>query len=125
MNDSKEQVQGYSTMSDEDFKLNFSKADDIPPEFSNDKMKLPDPPKKGDLLICQICNQPIYPRIPKFLNDKSIPERNFMSENKVDAKREYKFHFHHACREEALHEADRNTPHLLAERKDLYKMLNE
>lgn len=114
-----EQISGYGQMSEKEMAHYFDGKDDVDISGSN----LPKPPKKGEFIICQACGQPIYPRQKKFLENESLPKILIMSSNKHDAKREYQFHIHHACREARLKEADMMTPGLMAERKETEELL--
>jgi len=64
----------------------------------------PPPPKKGEVIICQQCGQPMLPK-------------DFSKDPKI-RKHEFKWHIHHACEQNIWDLVDRQTPGLVAERKD-------
>lgn len=66
------------------------------------KISVPKPPKKGEIIICQVCGE------------KMLPE-NF-SKNEMERKREFKWHCHWDCMQKKFNECDRKTPGLLGER---------
>jgi hypothetical protein len=124
MNERQEQITGYAKMSDKEFANNFSgKDEEMSEEFKT--QRLPDPPAPGEMIICQICNQPIYPRKEKYLNDPHISNNLIMHKDKRNAKREFDFHVHNMCREKKLMLADQNTPGLISERKPLMDLLKK
>lgn len=65
--------------------------------------RLPDPPKRGEILICQMCGHPLLPE--------------HFSKDERKRKREFKWHIHPQCFEAMDEYADRSVPGLLAERK--------
>ena len=65
---------------------------------------VPPPPKPGELIICQQCGKPMYPK--DFSKDPAI------------RKHEFKWHIHHDCETQIWDMVDRQTPGLMAERKD-------
>lgn len=65
---------------------------------------VPPPPKPGELIICQHCGKPMYPE--DFSKDPAV------------RKHEFKWHIHQKCEEQIWDLVDRQTPGLLAERKD-------
>jgi len=65
---------------------------------------VPPPPKPGEVIICQHCGQPMYPE-------------DFSTDPKI-RKHEFKWHIHWKCEQEIWDLVDRQTPGLLAERKD-------
>ncbi|CZR97730.1 MULTISPECIES: hypothetical protein [unclassified Clostridioides] len=70
------------------------------------RSKVPEPPRKGEIMICQICNKPI------------LPEQFSIDEYK--RKREFKWHIHPKCFEYIEKLADKSVPGLLNERKYLF-----
>lgn len=66
-------------------------------------MRLPKPPKPGEIMICQMCGQPMLPE--------------HFSKNIVKRKREFKWHVHDACFSAMDNLCDRSVPGLLQERK--------
>ena len=66
------------------------------------KSKLPKPPQKGELMICQFCCHPIYP--------------NELSKDKDIRKRELKWHYHNKCLNGAAFQADYQTSDIWKER---------
>lgn len=73
--------------------------------FTKGKQKMPTPPKKGELMYCQICGAPMLPKD--------------FSENEILRKREFKWHIHAKCFNELDNMTDRAVPGLMAERKKL------
>lgn len=65
---------------------------------------VPPPPKKGEFIICQQCGKPMLPE-------------DFSKDPKI-RKHEFKWHIHHACEENIWDLVDRQTPGLVAERKN-------
>lgn len=65
---------------------------------------VPPLPKPGEIIICQHCGKPMYPK--DFSTDPVI------------RKQEFKWHLHQKCRLELLSLVDRETPGLLAERTE-------
>ena len=65
---------------------------------------VPPPPKPGELIICQQCGKPMYPE-------------DFSKDPKI-RKHEFKWHIHHACEMQIWDLVDRQTPGLMAERKN-------
>lgn len=65
--------------------------------------KTPKPPDKGEILICQMCGQPLLPE--------------HFSKNERNRAREFKWHIHPECFIAMDELADRSVPGLLAERK--------
>jgi hypothetical protein len=66
---------------------------------------IPAPPKPGEIMICQFCQQPIMPEQLKA--EKNINQR----------KRCFKWHIHPGCYMGMSDQLDRAVPGLLAERK--------
>ena len=64
----------------------------------------PPPPKKGALIICQQCGKPMLPQ-------------DFSKDPKV-RRHEFKWHIHSACEQSIWDLVDRQTPGLMAERKN-------
>lgn len=71
--------------------------------FIGSGMRVPEPPRAGEIIICQMCGQPMLPE-------------NF-SKNQFERKREFKWHIHAGCFKKMEEMADRGVPGLLAERK--------
>lgn len=71
--------------------------------FISNGQRLPDPPKKGELMYCQVCGEPMLPE-----QFSKIP---------FQRKREFKWHIHGKCFSFLDELADRSVPGLLAERK--------
>ena len=65
---------------------------------------VPPPPKPGEVIICQQCGKPMYPE-------------DFSKDPKI-RKHEFKWHIHHACEMQIWDLVDRQTPGLMAERKN-------
>lgn len=65
---------------------------------------VPPPPKPGELIICQQCGKPMLPE-------------DFSKDPKI-RKHEFKWHVHHDCEMQIWDMVDRQTPGLLAERKN-------
>lgn len=65
---------------------------------------VPPPPKPGEVIICQHCGKPMYPE-------------DFSKDPKI-RRHEFKWHIHYACEQDIWNLVDRETPGLLAERKD-------
>ena len=65
---------------------------------------VPPPPKPGEVIICQQCGKPMYPE-------------DFSKGPKI-RKHEFKWHIHHACEMQIWDLVDRQTPGLMAERKN-------
>lgn len=74
-------------------------------EFIKDTRKttLPKPPKPGEVMICQYCGKPMYPK-------------DFSKDEKI-RKREFKWHLHNSCMIAMSNLADLKTHGLLAERR--------
>lgn len=68
---------------------------------------VPAPPKPGEMIICQVCGQPILP--------------SQFSKNPFQRKYEFKWHLHPECKEKMYCEIDRSVPGLVAERKQAEK----
>lgn len=64
---------------------------------------VPNPPKKGEILICQMCGQPLLPE--------------HFSKDERSRKREFKWHIHPQCFMAMEELADKSVPGLLSERK--------
>lgn len=64
---------------------------------------LPKPPKKGELMYCQHCGQPMLPKD--------------FSKNPTVRKQEFKWQIHYRCQQTMLDLCDRSTPGLAVERK--------
>lgn len=69
--------------------------------------RVPKPPGKGEVMICQICNKPI------------MPEQ--FSRDKYKRKKEFKWHIHPTCFEYIDKMADKSVPGLLNERRYLFE----
>ena len=65
---------------------------------------VPPPPKPGEVIICQQCGKPMYPE-------------DFSKDPKI-RKHEFKWHIHHTCEQQIWDLVDRQTPGLMAERKN-------
>lgn len=65
---------------------------------------VPPVPKPGEIIICQQCGKPMYPK-------------DFSKDPKI-RKHEFKWHIHWDCEQEIWNMVDRQTPGLLAERKE-------
>ena len=65
---------------------------------------LPEPPKPGELIYCNICGKPMYPK-------------DFSKDPKI-RKREFKWQQHNLCQENMFLQCDLQTPGLLSERKN-------
>ena len=76
---------------------------------------LPKPPKKGELMYCQMCGKPIYTR--EYAQKHNIDMSLCFSEDKKTRISEFKWQVHNACKERAFDMADRQTPGLLGERE--------
>lgn len=79
--------------------------------FTKGGQNVPQPPKKGEIMICQHCGQPMLPR--DFSKVESI------------RKREFKWHVHDRCFQDMMSLADRGVPGLLAERRKMEKRREE
>lgn len=66
---------------------------------------LPKPPRPGEIIHCQVCGQAMYPKD--------------FSPNLAVRKREFKWHIHNKCFEQMGNLADRSTPGLMSERKQV------
>lgn len=73
--------------------------------FTANGQNVPRPPKKGEVMICQMCGQPMYPKD--------------FSKNERMRKMEFKWHVHEKCFRMMDEMADRGVPGLLAERKKM------
>lgn len=71
-------------------------------------VKLPDQPKPGEYMICQICGKPILPQE--------------LSKEKELRKKEIKWHIHNECYKFINYQLDLITPGLLASRGQRNKM---
>lgn len=67
--------------------------------------RLPAPPKKGEVMICQVCGNPMPP--------------SGFSKNEIERKREFKWHVHKDCFDYLDRLADQSVPGLLTERKQV------
>lgn len=65
---------------------------------------VPPPPKPGEYMYCIQCGRPMLPE-------------DFSTDPKI-RRHEFKWHIHWACEQRIWDLADRQTPGLLAERKD-------
>ncbi len=65
---------------------------------------VPPPPKKGEIIICQQCGKPMLPK-------------DFSKDPKI-RKHEFKWHIHWECEQNIWDLVDRQTPGLVAERKN-------
>ena len=66
--------------------------------------RVPPPPKRGEIMICQHCGKPMLPE-------------DFSKDEKI-RKHEFKWQIHHKCEEQLWHLVDMETPGLLAERQN-------
>lgn len=66
------------------------------------KHRLPKPPKPGELIICQFCGEPIYPK--ELSRDKDI------------RKKELKWHYHNRCIIGVAFQADYQTKDIWRDR---------
>ena len=73
--------------------------------YTGNGMKIPEPPKPGEVLMCQICGKAITPEELK--EEKNIGQR----------KRCFKWHIHPKCYMTMNDIVDRSVPGLIAERK--------
>lgn len=71
--------------------------------FVGKGQNLPKPPKKGELMYCQICGKPMYPEQ--------------FSKIESQRKREFKWQIHGECFQYLDNLADQSVPGLLSERK--------
>lgn len=71
--------------------------------YTSKGSRIPEPPKRGEIIICQMCGQPL------------LPEQ--FSKDPIKRKREFKWHIHPQCFEAMNNMADQGVPGLLAERK--------
>lgn len=74
-------------------------------KFTGNGQNVPKPPKKGEIMICQICGKPILP--------------DQFSTNENERKREFKWHIHSACYQFIDEFIDRSVPGLISERKEI------
>ena len=72
---------------------------------------VPKPPKPGEIMICQNCGKPMYPKD--------------FSSNKTIRKKEFKWQCHYACMKKAEELCDLKTVGLLAERQALANKYKE
>lgn len=79
--------------------------------FTANGQRVPTPPKKGEVMICQMCGQPMLPKD--------------FSKNERMRKMEFKWHIHERCFQMMDEMADRGVPGLLAERKNADKRFRE
>lgn len=70
--------------------------------FIKKGIKVPDPPKRGELMVCQICGKHI------------LPEQ--FSKDERQRKREFKWHIHSSCYEKTQNYIDKCVPGLERER---------
>ena len=84
--------------------------------------QLPPPPNTGELIVCQLCGHPVYPRKEPFLTDIKYPQL-FMGEDKKIAKHEYLYHIHYNCQLLACQDLDARTPGIIAERREFIEEL--
>ncbi len=82
-----------------------------PEEYTRNGQNIPKKPKPGEPIICQYCNQIIYP--------------SEFSKDSFQRKFEFKWHLHPWCKEAMMSQADRGTPGLVEERKRAAKRLEE
>lgn len=66
---------------------------------------VPKPPKPGEVMICQNCGKPMYPKD--------------FSSNKTIRKKEFKWQMHWNCMQMLIDMCDRKTPGLMSERKGM------
>lgn len=79
--------------------------------FTANGQTAPKPPKKGEVMICQICGEPILP--------------NQFSKNKIERKKEIKWHLHHNCYRQMMFVVDMNVKGIIQERKGLMEIFEE
>ena len=75
--------------------------------YTSGGQNVPDPPRPGEMIMCQVCGQPILPQQ--------------FSKNPFQRKYEFKWHLHPGCKEKMFGEIDRAVPGLIAERKQAEK----
>lgn len=72
-------------------------------DYTGNGSRIPDPPKRGEIIICQMCGQPLLPE--------------HFSKDPAKRKREFKWHIHPQCFEAMSEVCDRGVPGLVTERK--------
>lgn len=72
-------------------------------QYVSNGSNIPRPPRKGEVMICQMCGQPMLPE--------------HFSKDITTRKREFKWHIHAACFNHMENLADQGVPGLLTERK--------
>lgn len=72
-------------------------------DFTSNGINVPTPPKKGEIIFCQMCGKPLLPE--------------HFSKEEYKRKREFKWQIHPQCFDAMNDMADRGVPGLLAERK--------
>lgn len=70
---------------------------------NNNKSCLPKPPKKGEIMYCQVCGKAMLPKD--------------FDKNPIIRKKEFKWQTHYKCQQESFKRCDLNTQGLMAERK--------
>lgn len=85
-------------------RLQLDNSDNIN-SFIGRGQRLPKPPKKGEMMYCQVCGGPMPP--------------SCFSKNETERKREFKWHIHHDCFLYLDRLADQSVPGLLTERKQM------
>lgn len=73
--------------------------------FIGKGQRLPKPPRKGEMMYCQVCGEPMPP--------------SGFSKNETERKREFKWQIHNDCFLFLDNLADQSVPGLLSERKQL------
>lgn len=82
-----------------------------PEQYARNGQCVPSKPKAGEPIICQYCNEIIYP--------------SQFSKDSFQRKFEFKWHLHPECKEAMINQADRGTPGLIEERKKAASQLEE
>lgn len=72
-------------------------------QYTRGGSRVPAPPKRGEILMCQMCGQPLLPQ--------------HFSKDPIKRKREFKWHIHPQCFEAMSELCDRGVPGLVSERK--------
>jgi len=74
-----------------------------PEDYTRNGQNVPPKPNPGEPIICQYCNEILYP--------------SQFSKDSFQRKFEFKWHLHPWCKEAMISQADRGTPGLMNERK--------
>jgi len=80
-------------------------------DYTRSGQNIPKKPEPGEPIICQYCNEIIYP--------------SEFSKDSFQRKFEFKWHLHPWCKEAMMNQADRGTPGLIDERKRAARRLEE